>query len=495
MKRASGILLSIASLPSKYGIGCFSREAYDFVDFLEKTGQSYWQILPLGQTGYGDSPYQSFSTFAGNPYFIDLEKLIEAGYLTKEEAQACDFGQDPMYVDYEKIYRSRYALLRKAFRNSPYAHEKEPAFEEFISHHSGWLPDYALFCALKEQYAGVCYTEWDEEYRRRDPEALARCREKLAEEIRFFEFLQYLFYTQWHDLKAYANGKGIEIIGDIPIYVAFDSADAWSHPELFEIDEEGYPTVVAGCPPDAFSATGQLWGNPIYRWTYHKGTGYAWWISRIRACFELYDVLRIDHFRGFDEYYAIPYGDETAQHGKWCPGPGLDLFNAIRHAMGDRKIIAEDLGYMTESVIRMVEASGFPNMKVLQFAFDPSGKSEYLPHNYGRNCVAYTGTHDNETMAGWLQDANPWERDFALRYAGADEKDPVLSMIRLTLMSVADTAIIPIQDYLRLGNEARTNHPSTLGGINWRWRLVPGQLTEELAREIRDLTGMYGRLK
>ena len=237
MKRASGILLSIASLPSKYGIGCFSREAYDFVDFLEKTGQSYWQILPLGQTGYGDSPYQSFSTFAGNPYFIDLEKLIAAGYLTKEEAQACDFGQDPMYVDYEKIYRSRYALLRKAFRNSPYAHEKEPAFEEFISHHSGWLPDYALFCALKEQYAGVCCTEWDEEYRRRDPEALARCREKLAEEIRFFEFLQYLFYTQWHDLKAYANGKGIEIIGDIPIYVAFDSADTWANPELFQLDE------------------------------------------------------------------------------------------------------------------------------------------------------------------------------------------------------------------------------------------------------------------
>lgn len=510
MKRASGILLSIASLPSKYGIGCFSKEAYEFVDFLEKSGQSYWQILPLGQTGYGDSPYQSFSTFAGNPYFIDLEKLIEAGYLTKEEVDACDFGQERMYVDYEKIYRARYDILRKAYHNSPYAaavvdtadgdrngsaaeKEKVQQFEAFIGQNAAWLPDYALFCAVKEQYDGVCYTDWDEDIRRRSPEALERWRTKLADEIRFYEFQQYLFHTQWHALKAYANGKGIEIIGDIPIYVAFDSADTWSHPELFEIDEEGYPTVVAGCPPDAFSATGQLWGNPIYRWDYHKETGYAWWISRIRACFDLYDVLRIDHFRGFDEYYAIPYGDETAEHGSWRPGPGLELFDAIRGALGEQKIIAEDLGYMTDSVIRMVKDSGFPNMKVLQFAFNPGGDSEYLPHNYVRNCVAYTGTHDNETMAGWLSEGDPRETDFARKYAGADEKDPVDSMIRLALMSVADTAIVPIQDYLRLGNEARMNHPSTLGGINWRWRLVPGQLTDELAAQMRELAWYYGR--
>ena len=509
MDRLCGVLMPVASLPSRYGIGCFSKEAYEFVNFLKAAGQSYWQILPLGPTGYGDSPYQSFSTFAGNPYFIDLEVLIEAEYLSREEADAVDFGEDPEKIDYEKIYDQRFPLLRKAYENSPYALQPQgrwagwefdrsrAEFEKFIGDSREWLPDYALYSAVKNQYGGVSFMEWDEPIRRRYPEAMEAAKAQLADEIRFYEFQQFMFHRQWTRLKAYANEKGIRIIGDIPIYVAFDSADTWSHPELFELDAEGYPTVVAGCPPDAFSATGQLWGNPIYRWDYHRQTGYEWWIRRLHNVFEQCDIVRIDHFRGFESYYAIPYGDATAQNGEWRKGPGTALFDAVRAALGEKEIIAEDLGYITWEVRQMVKATGYPNMKVLQFAFDhrEPGVNDYLPHNYGHNCVVYTGTHDNETMRGWYADVVEADRNYAATYVGADDEETAVeAFIRTAMMSVADTCIIPLHDYLNLGNEARINHPSTLGG-NWVWRVLPDACTEALALHMRILARVYGRME
>ncbi|WP_130836184.1 4-alpha-glucanotransferase [Lachnoclostridium sp. Marseille-P6806] len=507
MKRKCGVLLPISSLPSKYGIGCFSAEAREFVDFLKAAGQTYWQILPLGQTGYGDSPYQSFSTYAGNPYFIDPDELVREGWLAAEELSACDWGSDPGYVDYDAVYRSRFRMLKKAYQNSPFAlHVKKrwagaeydaarASFRSFAERESAWLPDYALFSAVKEANQGRCFIEWDEGIRLRRQAAVERCRRELADAIRFYEFQQFLFDREWRELKEYAGRNGISIIGDIPIYVAFDSADTWSHPELFKLDEKGYPTVVAGCPPDGFSATGQLWGNPIYRWDYHRQTGYAWWIERIRHCFALYDVVRIDHFRGFDEYYEIPYGDSTAENGQWAAGPGYELFAALRSALGNRPIIAEDLGYMTPSVRRLVRKTGYPGMKVLQFAFDSREESDYLPHNYRHNCVVYTGTHDNETMRGWYVGVNRHDRMFAKRYVGIrSEKSAAWDCIRCAFMSVADTAIIPMQDYLNLGNEARINHPSTLGGQNWRWRLTAGAATDDLAKRMRALAAAYGRI-
>ncbi len=350
--RTSGILLPVASLPSKYGIGAFSKEAYKFVDTLEKAGQSYWQILPLGPTGYGDSPYQSFSTFAGNPYFIDLEKLIKKGWITKDECKAYDFGDNTGYVDYEKIYNCRYEILRKAYERSQIADDAD--FQKFCKENKEWLDDYALYTEIKAANDGKSWSEWEDEYRLRDELALEKFAKENREGILFQKFMQYEFATQWGALKAYANEKGIEIIGDIPIYVAFDSADSWSHPELFQFDENGLPTGVAGCPPDAFSATGQLWGNPLYKWEYHKKTGYAWWMKRIRHCVELYDVIRIDHFRGFDEYYSIPYGDQTAEFGHWEKGPGMDIFRTVKETLGDVKIIAEELqkeGAVPEEVL------------------------------------------------------------------------------------------------------------------------------------------------
>ncbi|MDO4284217.1 MAG: 4-alpha-glucanotransferase [Eubacteriales bacterium] len=506
MKRRCGVLLPVASLPSRYGIGCFSREAYEFIDFLAQAGQSYWQILPLGQTGYGDSPYQSFSTYAGNPYFIDLEQLIERGYLTKNDAELCDVGENPSYVDYAAVYHSRFAALRKAYENSPYAltpsgkwageaYESErEAMARFCEESADWLADYALYSAVKSEFGGKAYIEWDEEIRLRRPEAMRRWREELADEIRFYEFQQFFFAQQWQALKEYANRKEIQIIGDIPIYVAFDSADTWSHPELFLLDEKGYPTVVAGCPPDGFSATGQLWGNPLYDWDYHKETKYDWWAHRIEHCFRLYDVVRIDHFRAFDEYYAIPYGDETAEFGKWMPGPGYALFEELKRRLGRKQIIAEDLGFLTPSVLRLVKKTGYPGMKVLQFAFDSREESDYLPHNYTHNCVVYTGTHDNETMRGWYENVNRRDRAFARKYVNVRRADTAAwDFIRCAFMSVADTAVIPMQDYLNLGDEARINTPSTLGG-NWEWRMLPGQATPELAARMRELAMIYKRM-
>ena len=505
MDRRCGVLLPVASLPSRYGIGCFSREAYEFVDFLAEAGQTYWQILPLGQTGYGDSPYQSFSTFAGNPYFIDPMELVAAGYVEQNDADQYDFGHELRTVDYENIYRNRYRLLRRAYDNSPYClqpvgkwagagyDEERSRFEAFRAQNGDWLSDYALFTAVKEYFGGEMYIRWPKEIRLRDPEEMEAYRSKLGEEIRFCEFMQYLFASEWERLKKYANDKGIRIIGDIPIYVAFDSADTWSHPELFELDEEGYPTVVAGVPPDAFSATGQLWGNPIYRWEYHKETGYAWWIKRLEHIFKLYDVVRIDHFRGFDEFWAVPYTKTTAMEGKWCKGPGYELFAAMEQKLGKKDIIAEDLGYLTKSVLRLVRRTGYPGMKVLQFAFEGDAGNTYLPHNYPKNAVVYTGTHDNDTTRGWLTAAGRKERQFVKKYVGfRNSRTAVRDLIRLAMQSVADTVIIPIQDYMDIGSKGRINTPSTVGG-NWCWRLLPGELREGLAMEMREMAETYGR--
>lgn len=490
--RKSGILLPVSSIPSKYGIGTFSKQAYEFIDLLKKAGQSYWQILPLGPTGYGDSPYQSFSTFAGNPYYIDLETLVEEGYLTAEDCEACDFGEDVRYIDYEKIYLSRFKVLRKAFHNSNI--EEEEAFLTYVEENSFWLEDYALYMAVKNSFDGVSWIEWEEDIKLRKPEAMERYRKEYAEEVEFFKFQQYLFAKQWTALKAYANQKKIQIIGDIPIYVAFDSADTWANPELFQLDETLTPIAVAGCPPDAFSATGQLWGNPLYRWEYHKETEYAWWMKRIDYCYRLYDVVRIDHFRGFDEYYSIPYEDETAEFGHWEKGPGYDIFKTMKAKLGNKAVIAEDLGYLTDSVIKLVKKTGYPGMKILQFAFDSREESDYLPHNYGPNSVVYTGTHDNDTTLGWYTVLNRKDKAFAKKYLDIrSRKDVQWVFIRAAMSSVSDTCVIPMQDYLGLGAEARTNVPSTLG-TNWKWRMLPGEFTDELAEKIYDMTKLYGRL-
>ena len=400
--RRSGMLLPVASLPSKYGIGTFSKEAYDFVDMLHSAGQKLWQILPLGPTGYGDSPYQSFSTFAGNPYFIDLDQLVGEGLLTEEECNSYDWGNKSNYIDYEKVYLSRFKILRKAYKRSNIGDSKK--FNAYCKKNSWWLDDYALYMSIKDSYDGKPWIEWDEEIRERKEDALLSYKRDLEEEIEFYKYLQYLFSQQWHKLKAYANKKGISIIGDIPIYVSLDSSDTWANPELFQLDKECLPTAVAGCPPDSFCETGQLWGNPLYDWEYHQFTDYEWWIKRIKYSFDLYDIVRIDHFRGFDEYYSIPYGDKTAVNGTWEKGPGIELFKYLRQELGEVDIIAEDLGFLTESVKQLLKDTGYPGMKILQFGFDSREDSDYLPHNYDRNCVVYTGTHDNNTISGWYKE-------------------------------------------------------------------------------------------
>ena len=496
MRRESGILLSVASLPSRYGIGCFSKEAYEFVDQLKAAGQSYWQILPLGPTSYGDSPYQSFSTFAGNPYYISLENLIDEGLLTREECEAADLGDDAGLVDYEKLYENRFPLLRKAYERSGAGND--PEFLRFKAENAWWLDDYALYMAVKARFDQAAWTQWAKDIRLRWQNALDYYRRELYFDIEFHQYLQYLFMSQWNRLKAYANSRGIRIVGDIPIYVALDSADAWASPELFQLDENNAPQAVAGCPPDGFSGTGQLWGNPLYRWDYHRQTGYGWWIKRLSYCYRLYDVVRIDHFRGFDQYFSIPAGAENAVGGHWEQGPGIELFRRVKEALGDKEIIAEDLGYVTDSVRRLVAETGYPGMKVLEFAFDSRDSgcaSDYLPHNYPENCVAYTGTHDNETIAGWFESIKPEEQKLARDYL-CDHYTPVeelhLPFISLVMRSQARMCIIPLQDYLGLGNDCRINTPSTVGE-NWRWRLVPGQMSEAVTEEIGMVTRRYGR--
>lgn len=495
MKRSAGILLSVSSLPSKYGIGCFSESAYKFVDWLKAAGQSYWQILPLGPTSYGDSPYQSFSTFAGNPYFISLEEFVKDGLLTEEECESVDWGENSEKVNYEKLYEARYPLLRKAFERSGI--EGSAEFITFCQKNE-WVEDYALFMALKDKFEGATWSEWDREIRLRDVAAMEKYNRELLGEITFYKFLQYQFYLQWTKLKEYANNNGIQIIGDIPIYVAFDSADTWANPELFQLDENNVPKAVAGCPPDGFAADGQLWGNPLYDWDLHKETGYQWWIQRLAHCFKLYDVVRIDHFRGFDEYFSIPYGDETAKNGHWEKGPGIELFRAVEKELGKKDVIAEDLGFVTDSVRQLVKDSGFPNMKVLEFAFDSrdtGSRNDYLPHNYTENCVAYTGTHDNQTIQSWFSTIEEQEREMAREYLCdkyTPEEELYLAFICLIMRSRANVCMIPMQDYLGLNDNSRMNKPSTVGE-NWRWRLKETDLSDTLCGEIYRIAETYGR--
>jgi 4-alpha-glucanotransferase len=484
--------MPISSLPSPYGIGTMGKAARKFIDFLEKAGQKYWQILPICQTSYGDSPYQSFSSFAGNPYFIDLEYLCREKLLTKKECESFAWGSNPSYVDYGTLYESRYALLRKAYvrfqKNIP------QDYASFCKKEKEWLDEYALFMALKDANGGVSWLEWEPDFKRRKEEALEEARKTYASDIDFYCMLQYLFFKQWRELKAYANGKGIDIIGDVPIYVALDSADVWANPTQFYLDKNLNPIEVAGCPPDAFSEDGQLWGNPLFRWDVMKKDGFTWWTKRVKAVASLYDIVRIDHFRGFDSYYAIPAKDDTAKNGKWKKGPGMALFETLEQNLGKLPIIAEDLGFLTPSVHKLLKDSGFPGMKVIQFAFDAREDSDYLPHNYPTNCVVYTGTHDNDTVMGWMKTAPKQSVKFAKEYLNLTEEEGYnWGMMRAAWSSVADLAIVPLQDIIGLGSEARINIPSTLGN-NWKWRATEDQINNKLAKRVYKYVQMYGRV-
>ena len=489
--RASGILMHITSLPGPYGIGTMGKEAYQFIDFLHAAGQQYWQVLPLTPTGYGDSPYQSCSTYAGNHYLIDLDLLAEDGLLLPEEITACNWGDDPEKVNFGLLYANRMGLLRKAFARF---RDTDEAFAKFRAKNTLWLPEYADYMALKEQNEGKPWYEWEEalKYCHRDSQTISL--HAPYEEIQFHCFVQYLFHTQWEKLRAYAHSKGISIIGDVPIYVPYDSVDVWSNPRWFELDGTLTPTAVAGCPPDYFSRDGQLWGNPLYRWDQLKADGYRWWIQRLQAAAKRYDVIRIDHFRGFAGYYAIPYGAKTARVGQWLPGPGLDFIKAIQEALPDTPMIAEDLGLLTQDVHKLREDSGYPGMKVLEFAFDADSHNGYLPHTYEKNTVCYVGTHDNMTLTQWFAESPGRTTEFAKRYMG-EAANPVWGMIRLCLSSPADLAIVQLQDYLELGAEARMNFPGTRSDRNWSWRVKEGSCTEALAEKIRSITCTYGRFE
>ena len=490
--RTSGVLMPISSIPSPYGIGTMGKQARKFVDFLVKGGQKYWQILPICPTSYGDSPYQSFSSFAGNPYFIDLEYLCKDKLLTKKECESFQWGSNPKYVDYGIMYESRYALLRKVYARFT---KKEPQdFEKFCENEKQWLDDYALFMALKDANGGQAWSNWDKSLRLREKKAMEEATEKYSEEIRFYKMLQYLFYQQWNALKTYANEAGIEIIGDVPIYVAGDSADVWANPDQFYLDENLEPIEVAGCPPDAFSDDGQLWGNPLFRWDVMKKDGYTWWTRRIKAMSELYDIIRIYHFRGFDSFYAIPAKDDTAKNGQWKQGPGMDLFCELEKKLGKLPIIVEDLGFLTPSVHKLLKDSGFPGMKVIQFAFDSREESDYLPHTYTNHCVVYTGTHDNDTVMGWMKTAPKASVKYAKEYLNLTKEEGYnWGMMRAAWSSVADMAIVPMQDILGLGSEARINTPSTLGN-NWKWRATPEQIDAKVAKKLYHYMQMYGRV-
>ena len=488
--RAGGILMHISSLPNSYGIGKLGKEAYEFADFLKKAGQRYWQILPISPTSYGDSPYQSFSIYAGNPYFIDLEALEAEGLLKPGEYKTVDFGKDAESVDFGLLYKTVFKVLKKAYKRF----EPDFDFKRFESNNK-WLDNYALFMALKDAHGGKAWEQWEAPIRGFEKKAIAEAREKYKGDIGFYKFLQYIYFKQWYKLKEYVNSLGIKIIGDIPIYVAYDSADVWADPKYFLLDKDKKPIDVAGCPPDAFAAKGQLWGNPLYRWDVMKKENYRWWISRIKAASEIYDVVRIDHFRGFESYYSIPYGRDDAVIGEWRKGPDVELFREIKKQLGRLDIIAEDLGFLTPKVNKMLRLCGYPGMKVLEFAYDPEYKSAYLPHNFkSSNCICYTGTHDNETLVGWVKGLKRKEAKFFRDYLGVSRnKDIPWAMIRLAWSSVSDTAIAQMQDFLELGSDARMNIPSTLGG-NWQWRARQGVFTDELAEKILALTQMYNRL-
>lgn len=499
--RQCGILMPVSSLPGPGGIGCFGKQAYAFVDFLNRAGQQIWQILPLSPTGYGDSPYQSCSAFAGNPYFIDLETLVDEGLLEPADITQRDWGKEAARVDYGKLYHSRFVVLRKAYgaflKKCHGVHGMEQYLPDdwyaFTLKNENWLPDYALYMAGKKAYKMQSWQLWPDALRDRQPEALKAFAQANADEVGFWTFLQYEFDKQWTALKQYANRQGVRILGDMPIYAAADSADAWTGGRLFERNADGSFARVAGCPPDFFSTTGQLWGNPVYDWDYHRQTGFAWWVQRMRRSLELYDVVRIDHFRGFDTYWAIPADSETAVNGKWEKGPGMELFRTMESAIGHPlPIVAEDLGELFDSVRELLRASGYPGMKVLQFAF--GGGDEFLPYTYTKNTVVYPGTHDNTTLTDWWQNAaSKQEKNFARRYLRVkSDEDAVPALLDAVLSSVSDTAIVPMFDWLGLGGEARLNYPGRTDG-NWSWRMRDGAATDTLAYRIRSRCWVYGR--
>ena len=487
--RKAGILMHITSLPGPYGVGTMGKNAYAFLDFLHKSGQQFWQLLPLGPTGYGDSPYQSCSAYAGNPYLIDLDTLVRQHLLTKEEVMNVDWGSDETKVDFGKLYNGRAPILKLAysrFRN-------ERALNAFRKRNEKWLPDFALYMALKESHNFAPWFSWEEDVKLRKPEALEKAARELSREIGFYCFVQYLFYRQWDALKRRAGELGIELIGDVPIYVPYDSVEVWKNPELFELDETLAPTAVAGCPPDAFTADGQLWGNPLYRWDKMEETGYKWWLDRLGAAGKLFDVVRLDHFRGFEAYWSVPYGDETARNGHWVKGPGMSFVNALKKGLPKLDFIAEDLGFLTQEVLDLRDESGYPGMKVLEFAFDSKEPSEYRPHTYTANTVCYTGTHDNMTMRQWFETASPEAVKVAVDYMTLTKKEGyVWGTIRTARSSVSERAIVQLQDYLNLGGEARMNFPGTMGS-NWTWRVKKGYATNALAAKIRELTQRYDR--
>lgn len=494
-KRQSGVLMHISSLPGKYGIGSFGQSAYDFVDFLVRTKQRYWQILPLGTTSYGDSPYQSFSAFAGNTYFIDFDVLIEEGLLNEADVKGADFGDDPRKVDYAKIFDARRPIMEKAVARFLKADDLSD-YESFVEQNAAWLEVFAEYMAIKEHFDNLAWTEWpDEAIRRREAASLASYREKLADKLTYHRVTQYLFFKQWLRLKAYANEHHIEIVGDMPIYVAADSADVWAQPHFFKTDAVGKPTCVAGCPPDEFSETGQLWGNPIYDWEAMDKDGYAWWIERLRESFKIYDIVRIDHFRGFESYWEVPADSDTSATGKWVKGPDYKLFAAVKEALGDLNIIAEDLGFMTDEVIELRERTGFPGMKILQFAFNPDDESIDSPHLAPNNSVMYTGTHDNNTVLGWYKDEiDDATRQYMAQYTNRKEYETVPhAMLRTIFASVSFMAIATMQDLLELASAARMNYPSTIGG-NWTWRMTAEELNPIVEGELYSLTKTYRRM-
>ncbi len=503
--RTSGILLHPTCLPGVHGIGDLGPNAYRFIDFLHATRQRVWQLLPLGPTGYGDSPYQVFSAFAGNPLLISLEELVKEGWLSQADLGGSS-GLPATEVDYGAVMQFKFPLLRLAYENfqKQASGEARQAFQAFCEQESGWLEDYALFIAIKSAHGGVAWSRWDPAVRLRDPASLRAWQEKLQQETSCQKFWQFLFFKQWKALRQYCQERQIRIMGDIPIFVAHDSADVWSSPELFYLDGQGNPTVVAGVPPDYFSATGQLWGNPLYRWDVLAESGYRWWIERFRAAFHLVDMVRIDHFRGFESYWEVPASEETADNGKWVKGPGADLFDAVRAVLGDLPIVAENLGLITAEVEALRAQLGLPGMAVLQFAFG-SGlpDSDFLPHNLERNLVVYTGTHDNDTTVGWWQSSgadttfdteqSKREREFARKYLNLREEEIHWALIRAVLGSVADLAIIPLQDVLGLGSEARMNLPARAGG-NWRWRYTAELLSDICQARLKEMTELYGRV-
>lgn len=488
--REAGILLPVFSLPSPYGIGTLGASAYAFVDFLEAAGQMYWQVLPVGPTSYGDSPYQSFSAFAGNPYFIDFGMLTDEGLISKKDAENYSWGNNPQYIDYAKIYESRFKVLHKAFKNS----SETADYLAFCKENAYWLEDYSFFMALKFYFGGHEWLLWPNDIRRREPESVFKYKNLLSEEINFWKFCQYKFFEGWHQLKVYANSKGIKIIGDMPIYVALDSADVWCHTDQFQLDKDLKPIKVAGVPPDSFSSTGQLWGNPIYDWGTMEENGFSWWKSRIALSAAIYDVIRIDHFIGIAKYYSIPAYDKTAENGQWINGPGKKLTDAINSVLGNSSIIAEDLGVSIPKVKKLLKSCGYPGMKIIQNAFDGNPKNEHLPYNFERNMVVYGGTHDNETLAGVFGSKKCKELKFAFDYLNVRrKKDIPWAIIRIANESVANTVIFQIQDILGLPNTARMNVPSTIGN-NWRWRLAGNELTPEISGKLYDMERIYGRL-